>query len=165
VLIFFGLVLMLVESSAAEEISMPPLKPGERVNAAAVVEPHKLGAGRGANVYVKMRIALGHHVCGLEKLEKGSLAPTKIEVKLPEGFSLDHEWWGPKAEKLEDGSSGYTGDVVFRNGLRAKPGSASGKLKIEIKISFQVCNEALCWPPEEISREIELEVEAGTEAK
>jgi hypothetical protein len=156
---------MFNQSWGTGEILMPQLKVGERINGVIVVKPEKLGSPGEANVYVKVRIALGYHIGGLEKEAKSSLEETRLEMKLPDGLTLQHDWQGPKTEKLNDGSSGYRKDVVFQNRLQVEPGVAPGKLKIQIKIFFQVCNEALCWPPEEISREIELEVGNGMEGK
>ena len=142
---------------SAEAVKIPvPLKPGERINAGAVIEPSLVTTEQKPWVYVKARIAPGHHVYGLKKALESAI-PTKLEMRLPDGISLAGEWSAPRPDKSGSAEI-YRKEVVFRNRLVIGGKVSPGKYKARIKIAFQVCNEALCWPPEELEREVEFEV-------
>jgi hypothetical protein len=48
--------------------------------------------------------------------------------------------------------------VLFKRRFVVERGAASKIHKLSAALRFQVCNEALCWPPETISLETEIEV-------
>jgi hypothetical protein len=63
----------------------------------------------------------------------------------------------------DDGSRTLSGDILFQRrytivdqGVGPMPGE-----KIPVDLTFQVCNEALCWPPETIRLETLLNVVAS----
>jgi DsbC/DsbD-like thiol-disulfide interchange protein len=134
------------EAATAPEIKMPELKPGERIATRAVVQPARFGPGEQARIFLKVLIAPGHYIYALKKSSNSS-TPTSVELKLPDGLKLAGEWEGPPPEKIGE-ASGYRKEVVFRNRLVAGKDVALGKQKADIKVAFQVCNEAVCWPPE-----------------
>jgi hypothetical protein len=103
-------------------------------------------------VFVKVRLAPGFHIYALEKTNSPNRA-TEIEAKLPAGLRLDEPWRGPEPKKLSDGSRVYENQAVFTNVLKGTPNGE----KVEITVSFQVCNELLCWPPEKLIREAVFE--------
>ena len=57
---------------------------------------------------------------------------------------------------------GQLGSEPFRvEEQRAVERGEARKHKLPVKLRYQVCNEALCWPPENIVLETELEVLAS----
>ena len=145
------------QATPALDIPMAALAPGQRIDAAIAIEPKKIGPSKSVGLFVKLRIAPGHYIYSLERSGKSN-EPTSFEVNLPNGFSLSGPWKGPEPKRQTDGSKVFRGDVVFWNHLSASPAVPPGKRKMSVKVSFQVCNEAVCWPPQKISRELELEV-------
>jgi len=135
---------------------MPELKAGERVIARSKIEPSKFSREQKASVFVKLQIAPGHHIYSLKKSLSSSV-PTTVELKLPDGVKLDAEWEAPKPEKVGEALV-YRKQVVLRNRLALSEKIPPGKHKAEIRIRFQVCNEAVCWPPESLVTEVEFEV-------
>jgi len=48
--------------------------------------------------------------------------------------------------------------VLFKRRFLVESGAGGKVHKLPAIFRFQVCNEALCWPPETISLETEFEV-------
>jgi DsbC/DsbD-like thiol-disulfide interchange protein len=143
-------------AAEAVEIPLPERKSGERVVLGAKIQPAKSSAEQKPKILVNLVIAPGHHIYGLKKSLSSSV-PMKVEVKLPDGFKLADDWQAPQPEKI-GGASVYRKEVLFRNRVSVPKNAAPGKHKAEIKVSFQVCNEALCWPPESLVTDVEFEV-------
>jgi hypothetical protein len=102
---------------------------------------------------VKLRIASGHWIYALE--DSGSHSqPTALAVmneKLP--LRADGPWRGPEPKVKSDGARTYAGEAVFERRFVVGPVSEKTNSKLPITIKYQVCNEALCWPPATISLE------------
>lgn len=143
--------------SPPPEIKLPDRKPGERIQAAAALSPSRLAPGESAEIFLKVRLAPGHHIYALGK-SGSDLKPTAITVELPPNLSLAGDWKAPEPSALDDGSRVHKGEVIFRNRLTAGAGLPPGRLKIPVTLKYQVCNDLLCWPPEEILNAVELEV-------
>ena len=143
-------------ASLVKDIPVPELKPGQRIGIGAKLQPSKVDPTQKPWLFVKLLIAPGHHIYAMEKSLSSSV-PTKVEVKFPDGVKLEGAWSPPSSEKI-GGALVYRKEVVFPNRLVLSKNLAPGKYKAEIKVSFQVCNEALCWPPESLVTEVEFEV-------
>lgn len=144
------------QAATAVEIPMPERKTGQRVVVGAKIEPSRFSHEQKAQLFVKLQIAPGHHIDSLKKSLNSSV-PTTVEIKLPDGAKLDAEWEAPKPEKIGEALV-YRKEVVLRNRLVIGEKVAPGKHKAEMRIRFQVCNEAVCWPPESLVTEVEFEV-------
>jgi hypothetical protein len=143
------------------EITVPTPAGTKRVTAGAVMYPSVAQPGDTVTLFVKARVAEGHHIYALEDSGSKNL-PTTLEAKpSAPGLTSDGPWRGPVPKLEDNGSRIYTGELFFRQVLlvdssRARPGSYN----VPVQLRFQVCNEALCWPPETISLETTLEVGA-----
>jgi hypothetical protein len=144
------------EAATLVDVPVPKLRPGEKIAIGAKVQPSRVTAAKSPWLFVKVQIAPGHHIYALEKSLSSSV-PTRVEVKLPDGVRLEGPWSPPRPEKI-GGALVYRKEVVFPNRLLLNKDFPPGKYKAEIKVSFQVCNEALCWPPESLVTEVEFEV-------
>ncbi len=151
------------ESVPVPEIPMSPLKPGDKLVAGAAVHPVKFSSEQKPWLFVKVQIASGHHIYAMKKSLKSSL-PTRLTVTLPDGVALTGEWEAPEPEKIA-GALVYRKEVVFRNRLTIDKKVAPARHKAQIELSFQVCNEALCWPPDDLIKEVEFEVVKNTKRK
>jgi hypothetical protein len=143
-------------ATLVNDIPVPELKPHEKVAIGAKVQPAKVYAGQHPWLFVKLRIAPGHHIYALQK-SLNSAVPTIVEVTLPAGAKLEGAWAHPAPEKM-GGALIYRKEVVLPNRLVLSKVLKPGKYKAQIKVSFQVCNEALCWPPESQVTEVEFEL-------
>lgn len=146
-----------LQPEALPEIDLPPLGPGENITAAASVQSATVAAGDSVTIYFKARIATGHHIYALEDSGTGN-SPTDFEIRLPGGISTTGGWHGPDPVVLADRSRVYKGEPLFRTRLTTTSWMRPGKYKLPIKMTFQICNEDLCWPPNTITRQVELEV-------
>jgi DsbC/DsbD-like thiol-disulfide interchange protein len=148
-LLMSGAISLLIAAPTLPEIKLEAPSAAQRINMAVAF-------GRSSEkdipVFVKVRLAPGYHIYALENTNSLNQA-TEIETKLPAGLRLDGPWHGPEPKKLSDGSRVYENQAVFTNVLK---GTLKGE-KLEITVSFQVCNELVCWPPEKLVREAVFE--------
>ena len=129
------------------------------VTAAAAVQPGSARPGDSITLFVKLRIAPGHHIYALEDSGCRNL-PTSLDATLPRVLKPDGSWVGPEPKVQKDGSRTIAVEALFRRRFMVERGEAR-KHKLPVKLRYQVCNEALCWPPENIVLETELEVLAS----
>lgn len=146
-LLICGASSLVISAPAVPEIKLEAPSAAQRINMAVAVG--RSSENKEIPVFVKVRLAPGYHIYALEKTNSRNQA-TEIEAELPPGLRLEGQWRGPEPKKLSDGSRVYEKEVVFTNVLK---GTSKGQ-KVEITLSFQVCNELLCWPPEKLRREV-----------
>ena len=145
------------------ELPVPAPSGTRRVTAAAAVQPRKVRPGDTLTLFIKARVAAGHHIYALEDSGCSNL-PTSPEVSLSRGLKPDGPWRGPEPKTLDDGSRTLSGEVLFKRRFLMNENGGGGKtLKLRSTLRFQVCNEALCWPAETISLETEFEVVTSPE--
>jgi hypothetical protein len=160
----FGLVLIVgVLAAYAAPAPQPPsttvAKPSDqaRVTAGIAVRSAKAAPGEVVTVFVKARVAEGHWIYAMEKSRSKNI-PTRIEDSVPIGFEARGPWRGP-APKVQDGSRILAGDdLLFQRQFRIATRVEPQKCKLRFKLEFQVCNDLVCWPPESIDMEAELEI-------
>ncbi len=128
-----------------------------RVTAAAAVQPASAAPGDTVTVSVKARVAEGHWIYALEKSGSANL-PTSIEGALPRVLEADGPWRGPVPKIHEDGARALAGDLLFQRRYLVKYDAQTKKYKMPLKLTFQVCNDAVCYPPEAIDMETEVEI-------
>jgi len=139
------------------EISPPAPGGTKRITAAVAVQPRTVRAGDTLTLFVKARIAAGHHVYALDDSGCSNL-PTSLEAGMRGVLTPDGPWRGPEAKLEDDGSRTLAGEVLFKRRFIVARGAGNKIYKFPVTLRFQVCNEALCWPPETISLETEFEV-------
>jgi hypothetical protein len=150
-----------LQPAAIPEVQIEPLTEGKRVAVGAAFQSSKASSGQAVPLFVRIRIAPGHHIYALD--EKGSNnEASAIKVNFPPtySFSLAGPWRGPEP-KVVKGQRIYEGEVLFRNQVVIGSYMAQKAHKFSIETTFQVCNEALCWPPEKVTREVTLEIVSG----
>ena len=129
-----------------------------RVTAGVAPQPARVAAGETVTVFVKARIAEGHWIYALEKSGSKNL-PTRMEDSVSAALEALGPWRSPAPKTQEDGSRTLTGDeVFFQRQYRIATDARAQKHKLRFKLEFQVCNDMVCWPPETIDMETELEV-------
>jgi hypothetical protein len=126
------------------------------VSLAAVVRPASSPVGETVTIAVRMKIAPGWHAYA-EAAPGETAALTRLRETLPEGVQAEGPWRMPETEPERNGGATYTGDLVFLRTFRleaAKPGA----VEIPITVSFQVCNQERCLPPESVKLTPRVEV-------
>jgi|GEM_PF-6502170 len=139
------------------ELSPPAPSATRRVTAAAAAQPRKLSPGDTLTMFVKARVAAGHHIYALDDSGCSNL-PTSLEASLKGVLTPEGPWRGPEPKVLDDGSRSLAGDVLFKRRFIVERGGIGKSHKLAATLRFQVCNDALCWPAETISLEAEFEV-------
>lgn len=102
-------------------------------------------------VFVKASIHPRYHIYA--RLAAGSpFIPTKVDIKLPDGYERAGELQYPGSKFLTPGGTTvYENTIVFR-----LPIKGSGKGTIECTVSYQCCNDQICYPPTEQTVEVEV---------
>lgn len=78
----------------------------------------------------------------------------KVEIELPDGFTLDGEMQTPPTT-LCGGSEIYDGKLLlFEQSIRTS--RQKGEYIVRVKTSWQACNAETCLPPEEKSEEFKV---------
>jgi len=139
------------------EMIVPAPTGTKRVTASVAVQPRTVRRGETLTLFVKARIAPGHHIYALEDSGCSNL-PTSLDATLRGVITPDGPWHGPEPKQHDDGSRTLTGEVLFKRHFLVESGAGGKTHKLPATLRFQVCNEALCWPPETITLETEFEV-------
>lgn len=102
-------------------------------------------------VLVKVNIHPTYHIYA--RVGAGSpFIPTKLDIQLPDGYTKSGNLQLPPAKPFnQSGTMMYDGTIVFR-----QPVSGCGKGTISCNLSYQCCNDRICYPPTELSLPIEL---------
>lgn len=147
-----------VDLTRLPAIEVPAPTGTNRVTAAAIIQPAIASPGDSITVIVKVRIASGHWIYALEKSGSSNL-PTALETPSDwQPLGSASPWRGPEPKTKEDGSRIYAGEAVFQRRFVLGSPAKGAIRRLPITIKYQVCNEALCWPPATISLEPVLKV-------
>jgi len=144
-------------ATATPEIVVPVPKGTNRVTAAAVFHPATAHPGDTVTRLSKARIAPGHWIYALNDSGSRSL-PTTVITESGRPFRLTEPWRSSQPKVKSDGSRIYAGEVVLQGRFQINRAAADGIQKLPVTLKYQVCNEALCWPPATISLEPVLKV-------
>jgi hypothetical protein len=139
------------------EISVAVPTSTNRVTAGAIIQPATASPGDAVTVMVKVRTAPGCWIYALENSGSGNL-PTALVTPSPWVLRPTGPWRGPEPKVKEDGSRTYAGEVLFQRRFVIERGAGDATSKLPITLKYQVCNEALCWPPATISLEPVLKI-------
>ena len=133
-----------------------------RVTAGIAAHPKPVRYGETLTVFVKVRLAPGFHIYAVDNSGSKN-APTSLTNKTSHFFKPDGPWRGPEPKVQDDGSRTLAGDILFQRRFTVVDqgiGPLHGE-KLPVDLRFQVCNEALCWPPETIHLETLISVLAS----
>lgn len=139
------------------KLPVPAPSSSQRIAAGALISPASGKPGDSLRVFVKMRMAPGFHIYAMEKSGLASQATT-LELSLPACLKAKGPWRGPEPTSNEDGSRTFKGEVVFDRELTVLSPPDQADVKVRIQVQYQVCSEALCWPPSTIRLETPLQV-------
>jgi len=153
----FALASLVAEPAAIPDIPVSAPAGTNRVTAGAAIQPAKGSPGEVVTVFVKVRIASGHWIYALEDSGSSSL-PTSLATPSGSALRPTEHWRGPEPKGKEDGSRIYKGEALFQRRFVIEPGATEALTKLPLTLTCQVCNEALCWPPETISLEPMLKI-------
>jgi hypothetical protein len=142
---------------APPQMIVPAPSQKARVTAAAAVQPPTVAPGETLTVFIKARIAEGHWIYALENSGSENM-PTSIEGSLPPAINSDSPWRSPGPKILADESRILAGEVLFSQPCLIESYTEPRKHKLRFKLKFQVCNELVCWPPESVDIETEVEI-------
>jgi thiol:disulfide interchange protein len=145
-----------------------PQGPGSDVSASATVEPASGPAGTAAEVHIVLDIAPGWHVYHPEQspdlgipvsaeLVGGDLLPAgEFAAISPSKLHIERIGGNPVVYKWMEGKAQFSLPVTF---------SGSGGSKTEkVKVTWQVCNDRVCLPPETEEIPIRFEITGGNSA-
>lgn len=103
------------------------------------------------DITIKVSIKDGYHIYGNVSSSDPYL-PTKFEIELSNGYKLEGEMKKPKVKALNStGTTIYEGDVMFQQRI-----DGSGRGKAKVTISYQCCDDHICFPPQDIVLEVEI---------
>ena len=117
----------------------------EPVTAAMLAEPRVIRPGETFQLWVRVRIAGGHHIYSTNA-SSGPFAPTALTLVLPDSLEPAGNWAAPRPVVTKTGESVYTDSVLFRRLLRVRFNARQQPLTINGELQCQACTEELCWP-------------------
>jgi len=143
------------DPAPAPDIAVPAPDDERRVTAGAAIRPEAAKTGSRVVIFVKVRVAPHHWIYALENSGSTSV-PTTVTV--PAGaLKPAGPWRGPEP-KMKDGLRTLAGDLVFQRPFLVERRETPSVLLVPIRVRYQVCNEALCWPATTITLEAALKV-------
>jgi hypothetical protein len=143
------------ELGQGPDVSVSEPSGKNRVTAGAIIYPASAAPGQMVTVKVKLRIAPGHWIYGLD--DSGTISvPTTLHLPgQKSAFRPTGPWRGSPPKIKADGSRIYSDEVVFERPFVIERG-AKGEKKLPITIQYQVCNERVCQLPATLSVEVAL---------
>lgn len=100
---------------------------------------------------IKVSIKDGYHIYSNVSSSDPYL-PTEIKVELSNGYTLVGTMKKPKVKALNStGTTIYEGDVMFQQRI-----DGSGRGKAKVTISYQCCDDHICFPPQDIVLDVEI---------
>ena len=100
---------------------------------------------------VRMKVHPGYHTYA-QVSDEDPFLPTELEFELPEGCRLEGNLITPAFSPLgETKTTVYTGDGLFRQKI-----SGTGKGEVKCTVSYQCCDNSICFPPVKKTLAVEL---------
>ena len=119
------------------------------VKARLVVAQKALKAGQTLQAGLVLQVRPKHHI-NIPNPPQKFLAPTKVTVKLPQGFKMEGLTWpAPRMLKLAFADKPlpfYDGTVTIGIKIKVLSGAKSGI--IQGRVDFQACDDTSCLMPE-----------------
>lgn len=108
-------------------------------------------AGGTHELVVRMKVHPGYHTYA-QVSDEDPFLPTELEFELPEGCRLEGGLITPAFSPLgETKTTVYTGDGLFRQKI-----SGTGKGEVKCTVSYQCCDNSICFPPVKKTLAVEL---------
>jgi uncharacterized protein len=117
--------------------------------------------GQSFAVAFRLEVREGHHISSHTPYAE-HLAPTRLEITLPEGFRLVRLRYPPGRDHTlpfqDDPLSVYSGTVLVGADLEAAPDAEAGRYTLEAQLRLQPCDDQQCFPPMEARMRIPIAV-------
>jgi thiol:disulfide interchange protein DsbD len=129
------------------------------------VEPATVRAGETAQLIVKAVVDGGWHIYSLTQ-PPGGPSKTRIEITPHPAIENVGGFTGPAPQRKHDAAFNmeveyHEGTAEFRAPVQLKAGAATGRLKVEGKVSYMVCDAQSCLPPGSAAISADLVIEPG----
>lgn len=127
----------------------------------ATIDPQSLAAGQGATIQLVTEIPPGLHSHS-NKPSKSNFIPFVVAME-PSPIAEFSPPNYPPGENHEYPALGgtlniYTGRVTVTVSVRVKPDAPAGPAKLNGKVSLQMCDENLCYPPAAVKFAIDVTI-------
>ncbi len=157
-------VLLFLISSLSAQTAPAPL-----VSVTTAIDREAVVAGESVRIAVILNIAEGMHI-NSNKPEEDYYIPTQISWEASDGLSFGAPQFPPAIKKRfsfsKEKLSIFEGRVTVIVPVSVSPNIATGAKEIRGTVSYQGCNDTMCFPPEEIPFELTFDVvPAGTPVK
>jgi hypothetical protein len=117
------------------------------VAAAAELSPSKVRPGDTLEFVVRVQTAPTWHIYAAVG-SSGPGAPTRLNLRLPEGIQAEGQWSFPNSIRGFDGQLIYEGTLEFRHKLRVAAAAAPGRKAVACEFGYQACDPRSCRPPQ-----------------
>jgi len=160
----YTIILMLAAASMGLPLSATAqLESGDKLKA-SVVGPPATAAGKKFDLHLTLDIQPGFHI--QSDKAKEPYIPTKLQVTAPKGFKVGTAVF-PESKTLE-----FAGEsiLVFEGKVGVKipitaPTKISGNQRFKIKVDYQACDDAVCFPPADSTAETSVSFAAPKPSK
>jgi hypothetical protein len=102
---------------------------------------------RSVELFVRFRVAEGYHIYAMDR-RAGENIPTTIELDADAFLTPDGPWQMLPA--TSSSTATLHGEFYFCRRFLVHQTGPPQQRTTEIKIGYQACNDAVCWPPETI---------------
>ena len=154
-------VLVVFLGCQANESTMEPIVDRIHVH---LQEPIVLQKGEVGDGVIRIEIKEGYHVQA-NPVPLPYLIPTYVEIDDGSGFLLrDVEYPAGKLYSLlgsPDTLLVYDGDVAIKYTIEASSAVPAGMHEVDVAVTFQACDDRMCFPPVREKIGVRLIVEAG----
>jgi len=129
----------------------------QRLTAGLAIQPTRVAAGDPVTLFVKARLAPGFHIYALDDSGNAN-RPTQLSMPRQDAVQADGPWRSPEPKVDSTGARTLEGEVLLRRRHLVPAHQRAGRQTVRLNLTFQVCNEAFCWPPETMVLAADLEV-------
>jgi hypothetical protein len=133
------------EVSTPNEPAIAAPNSAQPVTAAAWLSPPGVQAGDEMVLHVRVRVAGGHYLHSTT-VSDSVFTPLSIETDSSDALHSAGDWAFPTA----DARGRLTGTLDFTRTLRASDSAATGKHDVICNLTYQACNDEVCWPPQKL---------------
>ncbi|MBC7318888.1 thioredoxin family protein [Candidatus Bipolaricaulota bacterium] len=133
------------------------------VRIAHIDEAATLAPGGATEVRLVAEILPPWHINAHEPSQQ-FLVPTRLELALPEGISVEERWPEPEIKQIPIFPFPlelYSEEIEIVLVIRAKETVLPGEYEIQGKLWYQACNDEVCLPPEFVPFAIPISVVAS----
>ncbi len=131
------------------------------VSLGIAIRPSQAKPGDTVALVVRAKMFEPWHIYAAEG-PTGVGIPTQLQLDAPEWISASA--WGLPGSRVEESPLGpmalYEGDVRFVAELTVSEDAPAGRHPLEVKVTYQSCNETQCLPPTTEALQVALEIVA-----